>query len=212
MRVIDLSWPIVGGMIVFPGDVSPSIKIKSTVERDGYTTRLLTASTHTGTHIDAPAHMLSGGKTLDQLPSETYFGFAQVVDATCCVGREIEIADIKASVGEIHSVDFVLINTGWSQYWGKPDYLLGYPVLSPEAAEWLAAYDLKGVGVDAISVDTVNTKTSVIHKTLMSQGLVLIENLRNLDQMPTEPSCFVALPLSLENADGAPARVMTVLS
>lgn len=212
MRVIDLGWPITNKTIVFPGDVSPSIKIKSTVEQEGHTPRLLTISTHTGTHIDAPAHMLADGETLDQLPNETYFGFAQVVDATRCVGRKIEVADIKVSVKEIRAIDFVLINTGWNQLWGKPDYLLGYPVLSPEASRWIAVHDLKGVGIDAISIDTVDTASSEIHKTLMSQGLIIAENLRNLEQVAGEPFCFVALPLSLENADGAPARIMAILN
>lgn len=211
MKVIDLSWPITNGTIVFPGDISPDISVKSTVEQDGCATRRLSFSSHTGTHIDAPAHMLASGKTLDALAPETYFGLAQAADVTRCVGRQIEAADIEASLKDVKSLDFVLLNTGWSAKWGNPLYLEGYPVLSETAAGWLAEQGLKGIGVDTISIDAVSAADCGIHKILMAKGLIVIENLRRLDLVSGEPFCLAALPLPLERADGAPARVMAVL-
>lgn len=212
MKVIDLSWPITNGTIVFPGDISPDISVKSTVEEDGCATLRLSFSSHTGTHIDAPAHMLVSGKTLDALPSETYFGLAQAADVTRCAGRQIEIADIEASLKDVRNLDFVLLNTGWSARWDSPLYLEGYPVLSKAAASWLAEQGLKGIGVDTISIDAVSAADNEIHKILMAKGLIIIENLRCLELVSDEPFCLVALPLPLEHADGAPARVMAVLN
>lgn len=211
MKVIDLSWPITNGTIVFPGDSSPDISVESTVERNGCATYRLSFNSHTGTHIDAPAHILASGKTLDELPSETYFGLAQAADVSHCAGRQIEAADIKASLKDVKSLDFILLNTGWSAKWDSPLYLEGYPVLSEAAAEWLTEQGLKGIGVDTISIDSVSAADNDIHKILMTKGLIVIENLRRLELVSDGPFCLAALPLPLERAEGAPARVMAVL-
>ncbi|HAH69278.1 MAG TPA: hydrolase, partial [Synergistaceae bacterium] len=58
MRVIDLSWPITDGMMVFPGDIPPTVKKGATMEENGWRTTLLSFSSHTGTHMDAPSHMV----------------------------------------------------------------------------------------------------------------------------------------------------------
>lgn len=211
MKIIDLSRPVSGGMPVFPGDVPPVVTVISTVEKDGFAASLITAGNHTGTHMDAPAHLLPGGETLDKLPGEKFFGLAQVVDAARCIGREIETDDIKASVTDISAVDYILINTGWADKWGCEKYLKDYPVLSEQAARWLAAQDLKGVGVDAASVDKAAGAGCDIHKILLERKILIIENLVNLELLPGKPFCFAALPLPLKDADGAPARVMAVL-
>ncbi|NLD04574.1 MAG: cyclase family protein, partial [Synergistaceae bacterium] len=77
--------------------------------------------------------------------------------------------------------------------------------------EWLSEKKLKGVGFDALSVDPVDSPSNDIHKILLSSGLVILENLRNLDQVGYRPFCMVALPISLTDQDGGPARVMAVL-
>ncbi|MDD4159991.1 MAG: cyclase family protein, partial [Synergistaceae bacterium] len=78
MRVIDLSWPITDAMMVFPGDTPPSVKKAATMEENGWRSTLISFSSHTGTHMDAPSHMIPDGKSLDLLPSETFFGFGLV--------------------------------------------------------------------------------------------------------------------------------------
>lgn len=211
MRVVDLGWQITNEMSIFPGDVSPTVKMSSSVERNGFAETLLTFGSHNGTHMDAPAHLCTGGKTLDLFPNESFFGLAQVVDVTKRTGEKIEIADIKPQVRGDCSVDFILLRTGWSTRWGDPSYTSGYPVLSEVAAHWLAQLGLKGIGVDAISFDEVDSKRCKIHKILLEQEILLIENMRALDMVGRKPFCLAALPLSFENADGAPARVMAVL-
>ena len=118
MRVIDLSWPLTDGMMVFPGDVPPSVKKGATMNDNGWRTTLISLSSHTGTHMDAPAHLIPDGKTLDQLPNETFFGFGLVVDVRGCLGRRIELADIKVTSSEISGADFLLFRTGWSRKMG----------------------------------------------------------------------------------------------
>lgn len=211
MRVIDLSWPLTDGMMVFPGEVTASVKKGATINNNGWRTTLFSLSSHTGTHMDAPAHLIPEGKTLDQLPNETFFGFGLVVDVRGCVGRRIELADIKATSSEISGADFLLFRTGWSEKWETEEYMTGFPVLSPLSAEWLSEKKLKGVGFDAISADPVDSASNEVHKILLSNGLVILENLRNLDKVGYRPFCMAALPISLIDQDGGPARVMAVL-
>lgn len=211
MRVIDLGWPIQNGMIVFPGDREPSVELKTTVEADGFRSSMLHTSTHTGTHMDAPAHMVADGKFMDELPNETFFGFAQVVDARACAGRKIEVADIKKSVDDVRNVDFLLFDTGWNEKWGKEEYLYDFPILSEDAAKWIAAQQLKGIGFDTISIDPVDSMDNPIHKIIFAKNMVVIENLHNLEKVGEKPFCFVALPISLKHQDGGPTRAMAVL-
>ena len=211
MRVIDLSWPITDGMMVFPGDIPPSVKKGAKMEENGWRTTLLSFTSHTGTHMDAPSHMMPDGKSLDRLPNETFFGFGLVVDVRGCAGRMIELADIKAASSRLPEADFILFRTGWSEKWGTEDYLNGYPVLSALSAKWISEKGLKGVGFDAISADPVDSASNDIHKILLSSGLVILENLKDLDKAGDKTFCVAALPLSLEDQDGGPARVMAVL-
>jgi len=211
MRVIDLSWPVTDGMAVFPGDVTPSVKTGATIEENGFRTTLLSLSSHAGTHMDAPAHMMASGKYLDEMPGETFFGIAVVADVRGCAGRRIELADIKVSSNEMACADFLLFLTGWSRNWGKDEYFEGFPTLSPLAAEWVSEQRLKGVGFDSISADPVSSVRCDIHKILLGKGIVIIENLRNLEQTGYMPFCLAALPISIVRQDGGPARVMAVL-
>lgn len=211
MRVIDLGWPITDGMAVFPGDIVPSVKKGATMEENGWRTTLISFSSHAGTHMDAPSHMVSDGENLDALPNETFFGMAVIADVRGCAGRRIELADIAVTSTQLFAADFLLFRTGWSEKWGTEEYLKGYPVLSPLSAKWLSEKKLKGVGFDAISVDPVDSSSCEIHKILLSSGLVILENLKNLDKVGYRPFCMTALPLSLTDQDGGPARVMAIL-
>ena len=209
--MIDLGWPITDGMTTFPGDLVPSVQSGATMEENGWRTKLLTISTHTGTHMDAPAHMLENGKYMDELPNENFFGFALVADVRGCAGRKIELADIKISSRDILSADFLLFRTDWSDKWGTNEYLEGFPVLSPLAARWVAERNLKGVGFDTISADPVDSPDCEIHKILLGSGLFIMENIRNLDKVGYKTFCLAALPMSLQKQDGGPARIMAVL-
>lgn len=211
MHVIDLGHPITDQMMVFPGDLTPSVKNGATMEDNGWRTKLISMSSHAGTHMDAPAHMVADGCCMDELPNETFFGFWLVIDVRHCAGHRIELSDIKASVKDVNYADFLLFRTDWSEKWNTESYKEGFPTLSAEAARWVTKQDLKGVGFDAISVDPVDSETCEIHKILLGAKLVIIENLRNLDKVGTKPFCMAALPISLTKQDGGPARVMAVM-
>jgi arylformamidase len=211
MRVIDLGWPIEENMTIFPGDRAPKIKRVCTIERDGFESREITLCTHSGTHIDAPSHLIKGAKSMDRLPPETFFGMAAAADLTSVKGREIPLSALEPFLDSARCADFILLRTDWSKKWRSPLYLEDFPYLCEDAARAIARLGLKGVGIDTISYDPIESKDLTVHKILLESGAVLIQNLKSLDLLPKELFCLAALPISLTEQDGGPARVMAVL-
>lgn len=209
MKAIDLTHPIAPGMPVYPGTKPVSVAAVATLEREGYTELRVALATHTGTHIDAPAHMIAGGKTLDDYPAAAFAGQALAIDATAA-DPEITAAQLAPLAAWRGRIDFALIRTGWSARWGLPGYYEGYPFLTPEAAHFLAALGLKGVGLDTPSPDPAASRDYPAHRALFARDVLIIENLADLSQLPPTPFHFACLPLKIENADGAPARAVAL--
>lgn len=206
-KIIDCTWLMQSDMPVFPGTDTPILDPVCTMEEMGFREKKWTMYSHTGTHMDAPAHMLPEGKTLDQYPVETFMGRGMVLDVRECTESEVPLARVQAYAQVLSEVDYVLIQTGWEEHWGRESYFQDFPALSEEAAEYLMEFDLKGIGVDAISIDRMDTKTFPIHRILMRHDLVIIENLKNLSLLEGVFD-FLALPLHVEDADGSPVRAL----
>lgn len=212
MRIIDLTHIIDENMSVFPGTNPPVLNRKYTIEEHGFREAEITMFSHTGTHIDVPAHMLMNGATLDELPVEQFIGKAIVVDLGDLSNKVIELRDILSYEEKIKAVDFVIIRSGWDKYWGSEDYYKGFPTLSDEAAKWISEFDLKGIGIDAISIDAMDSKTFSIHNSLLNRGMIIIENLTNLSAIEKEFFMISILPLKIKSADGSPVRAIAIES
>ena len=210
MTVFDLSHTLAPGMPVYPGTEPPSLRPTNTVERNGFAETSLSMYSHTGTHIDAPSHMLAGAPPLDQLDVGHFMGDGCVIDVTGCAGT-IEIEELHAAERRLVAASFVLFHTGWDRYWGEDRYFSGFPVLSAAAAYWLAARGMKGVGFDAISVDPVGADRFVNHLHFFRAGMVIVENLRGLAPLVGKRFLFSCLPLKYVNADGSPVRAVALL-
>jgi kynurenine formamidase len=207
--VLDLTHTLAEGMPAYPGTEPPTLQPANTVAKDGFAEKLLTMYSHTGTHIDAPAHMLAEGATLDRMEVGRFVGPACVLDAT---GRDlIERAFLETHRDLLEGCEFVLFHTGWSRLWGREAYFEGFPVLAPEAAQWLADRGLKGIGFDAISVDPVGSADFPNHMILFRKGILSIENLTGLEPLIGLRFLFSCLPLKIEAADGSPVRAVALL-
>lgn len=211
MRVVDLSHPITADMPVYPGDPLPSLDVASTLDGAGYVTRRITFGSHTGTHMDAPAHMIAGGMTLDAYPIGHFIGSAIALDLTAYVGPTIELVALLPHRSVIVGSDFLLLNTGWHRHWGEDRYFDDYPVLSVDAALWLAGLGLRGIGVDTASVDGGSTTEYANHHAFLSRDMVIVENLTNLVALPNAGFTFAAFPLRIDQADGSPVRAVGIL-
>jgi arylformamidase len=134
-----------------------------------------------------------------------------VLDVSALAGAEIGAAFLEARQADLEGAEFVLLHTGWSRHWGQEAYFAGFPVLSAEAARWLCGRGLKGIGLDAISIDPVDSTTYPNHHICFRAGLILIENLTGLEALAGRSFLFSCLPLKLEQADGSPVRAVALI-
>ena len=207
--IVDLTHTIEPEMPVYPGTPSPSMEAACTVERDGYRETMLHMVSHTGTHMDAPCHLLPGGETLDAMAPDRFCGTAAVVDVSGLgAGGVITEELLCARQEDLRQADFVLFHTGWERKWGEAAYFSAFPVMDENAARFLVSCGLKGVGTDAISVDPVEAGHLPVHRVLLGAGMVIVENLRLTQLVGKRNIRFYALPLKYRNADGAPVRAI----
>lgn len=211
MNVIDLSHPISPKMPVYPGTEPPVFETGCSIDDMGFLEKKITLYSHTGTHVDAPAHLLKGAKTLDMLPFEHFFGNACLLKLADAKNKTIRLSQLEPHQDAIRKVEFLLIHTGWSRYWETEKYFSNYPVLSLEAAQWLCRFGLKGFGFDTISADEADAEDFPIHKVFLRNDTIIIENLANLDTLPFNQFLFSCFPLNFENADGSPVRAVAYM-
>ena len=163
MKIIDLTQTISPEMPVYPGTEPPVFKTPVSIEEDGFLEKEITLFSHTGTHVDAPAHMRSAAPTLDEMDIEKFIGRAFVIDVSDQNKHVIEREILLPYTEQIESTEFALLYSGWSKYWGSQKYFVDYPVFSEEAAEWMCGFNLKGIGIDMISVDPVDAAHMSVH-------------------------------------------------
>ena len=205
MEIIDVTLPLRPGMVVYPGDAGFEIRPHGTIEGGkGSNTSIITMGTHTGTHVDAPYHMIAGAAGIDRLPLETLVGACRVV--------ALETAD-SVGVKELESAPFdgverVLFKTRNSAGWGEgePGFRRDFVALTGDGGAWLARRGVRLVGVDYLSVDRFRSGNHPAHHALMEAGITIVEGL-DLSKVTPGDYTVVVAPMLIENGDGAPARV-----
>ncbi|MBP8640434.1 MAG: cyclase family protein [Oscillospiraceae bacterium] len=212
MKVIDLTHTIIENMPVYPGTEPPKLSVPCTVEKDGFKETLLQLYSHTGTHMDAPAHLFENGATLDSFDASQFVGSALVIDCSVLkAGDQIGMSFINRNRKLAESADFLLFRTDWDKKWGTSDYFGSFPCITSEVADFIVASGKKGVGLDVISLDPIGAELPN-HKKLLSQNtIVIIENLCNLGLVGGGLFTFIAAPMKFENADGAPIRSLAII-
>ena len=209
--LIDMTHTITQEIPIFPGTPAPALAPACTLTRNGFRETLLTLSSHTGTHMDAPAHLLQDGRTLDDMPMSQFSGRATVLDVSQ-EGPVITEEFLRANYEAIHCADFILFYTGWEDRWGTEGFLEdAFPVPDEAAARYLLSRGLKGVGTDAISIDRMSDSHLPIHHILLKDSVVSIENLCLKKVRGRKNFLFFALPLKFKDADGAPVRAFAEL-
>lgn len=211
MKYLDLTRKIEQGCPVFPG--SPNVKLSQAAEmtQDGYRETLLHFGSHTGTHMDAPAHVMQEGRFLDSYPTDRFFGKGIMLDVRGFAKNEISVSHLLLQDEGIKKADYLLFYTGWQQRWGSKEYFEDYPTLSLEAAQYIGEQKKRGIGFDAPSPDPVKSSALPIHHLLLKQDVLLIENLCHLDLLPNTLFTITLLPLLFAYADGAPVRVVALV-
>jgi len=204
MKIYDVTVTLRQGMVTYPTDPPYRRTLaKSTAEGDGANVSLLEMGAHSGTHVDAPAHM-DHGYAVDEIDPAVLVGPAVVVDARGAeaVGPEHLPTDYPDAIRR------VLFRTDNGALWEQGrEFTEDFVYLSGEAAEELARQNVALVGIDYLSIDKPHTGNHTAHTALMETGTVIVEAL-NLSGVPAGVYDLFCGPLKIEGGDGAPARVL----
>lgn len=208
-RIFDISVPVRDGGFVYPGN--PEIRIEpqqSISSGAGANVSALAFGSHTGTHVDAAKHFFDTGETVDQISLTTLMGPAVLLafdDGLMSVGA----ADLEQH--NLGNHIRVLLKTRNSALLSRPDFVRNYTYLAPDGAAYLASRGVKLVGVDYLSIEQFRSGHHRTHRTLLEQGIVIVEGL-DLSEPAAGEYELVCLPLRLEGLDGAPARAILIES
>jgi arylformamidase len=196
MEFFDVTRPLSGKTLVYPGDLKPSFMQR----REGkFLISDLRMSTHTGTHIDAPAHYLKSGDTIDTISLKNLIGRCRVVDVSSAGSTIIA----EHLIGKIDNITKILLKTSFSR---NNQFVENYPSLSFDAAHLITSNGIHCVGTDCPSIESYHCN-GVVHRELLGKDCIIIE-LLDLSAVPEGDYEMIALPLRLEGLDGSPARVV----
>ncbi len=195
---------------MWPGDPAVFLEpVASLAAGDPFAVSRLSLSTHTGTHVDPPAHFISGGATVDQLPLDALLGEAVVADLTGRPGPigPPELESLRLPPG----TERLLLKTdnstrGLALARDRPDRWVG---LSPAGAAWLVEHGARLVGADFGSIEEPGASGFPAHLTLLGAGVVLVVGL-DLSAVDPGPYTLACLPLRISGGDGAPARAVLI--
>ena len=206
MNLIDISLEISEDTTVYPGDPEPGIENFSSIKKDGFRISRITLGSHTGTHMDAPSHMLEDGRSIHEISLENLIGPAIVIDLSSKNGI-ITGNDLEAAFSRFlrTNAQILLIRTGivWNSL--SDSDLEELSSLDVSAGQWIINNGFRTVGIDSFSVDSPSS--SSVHEIFLSNGINIVECL-DLAEVSEGNYFFVCLPLKLKDCDGSPARAV----
>lgn len=210
MRVVDCSHHYDNAMPLMEGIEPPHFTDLANVARDGYAMSRYTFTNHSGTHIDAPAHQIDGGATLDEIPLERLVTDAVVLDVRAHQPGPVALEDVERDLTEIRANDLVLFCSGNDRNWGTAAYWKEWCYPDVDASAALIGCGVSGIGFDGPSADPVDSVTYELHRIWLAAGRVILENLRSLTELPRRCRIICA-PLKVRGANGGPARVLALV-
>jgi len=211
MKIVDLTLTVSDKIPTFPGSPQPSFIPWENVKEDGYNLELLFLSTHTGTHMDAPHHFLEKGAKIHEISLKKLVLEAILIKSKKKGNESITKTDIQKfekKHGKIDGFSSVIFSTGWQRNLQKKYYFTKNPGLSVSAAKYLASKKINLVGIDSPSIDLGTDSKFSVHQIFAKKGILIVENLANLEKIKSSKFHLVVLPLKLKNATGSPVRAI----
>ena len=211
MKIIDLTLTVSDKIPTFPGSPQPNLIPWENIKEDGYNLELLFLSSHTGTHMDAPHHFLEKGAKIHEISLKKLVSEAALIQSQKGSGESITKTDIQKfekKSGKIDGFSSVIFQTGWQRNLQKKYYFTKNPGLSVSAAKYLASKKISLVGIDSPSIDLGKDSKFSVHQIFAKKGMLIVENLANLDKIKSSKFHLVVLPLKLKNATGSPVRAI----
>lgn len=210
---VDLSLPLEAGMPGFPGYPGVETEQLQTYEADGKVSHRFGATTHHGTHVDAPAHFVEGGATVDELDLEALVGPARVLDLRSAAGERIDRSTLDAAAPDLSAGARVLLLTGdVDARFGDEDFFDAAAVLTESAADWLLERSVRLVANDFLT-ESIDDPGRPVHHALLGAGVPIVEYLANVGPVADAGGTveFACLPLRMPGMEAAPARAMATV-
>ena len=226
MRVVDLTQPLGEHTVMWPGAPSPKSETILTISHDGFFNRLVTFTEHTGTHFDAPCHMVEGARSVDQIEASSLVRPLAVIDVSAdMAGRPDSVLSIEQvhgfedRNGTIPDASAVFLRTGWEDFntdaarYANVPGPLRFPGFGPEAARFLVEERAAvGLGIDTLGIDPGVAADFIVHRQISHpRGVWHVEGLTNLAQLPPLGAWVVVGVLPLTGGSGGPARVIALV-
>lgn len=209
-RLVDLSWSIDEATPIFPGDPAIVCDVHATVGKEGHAIRTWSSGMHVGTHLDAPAHFLEGGGDVASIDLASCIGDALVIPVNVVDGI-IPTSSIQTAWDRFKKKrSMLLLHTGWSYRRFDPIYFEAFPGFDRDFERFVKDTGIRLLGVDMPSVRFEDGDYAGFHRMLLSKRIVIVENLINLDKLPSSVT-FAALPLKLEGFDGSMVRACAIV-
>lgn len=204
-KVYDISMTIKPNMPVYKGreEMAPKLVTLSSHDSAGHHQSEITMNLHTGTHIDAPLHMIREGARIDYFTDDDLFSSCQVLNLSGVQDR-ITATDLKKF--DIREGKFIILKTRNSE----PGFLKENPekfiYLEGSGARMLAELEPPppGVGIDALGIER-DQPGHPSHQALLKKEIIILEGLR-LKEVPAGFYTLLLAPLKFEDTEGAPAR------
>jgi len=213
MSPLDLTLEISTKLPSFPGSPQPQFISWATNEDDGYNLELIFLSSHSGTHIDAPFHFIKKGLKIDQIPLKRLVTDAVLYRIKKGADKAItkqDIIEFENKHGKLQPNSTLIFATGWHKNLLKKYYFTKNPGLSISAAKYLVKKKISLVGIDSPSIDLGLDSRFLAHHELLDNGILILENLCNLEKILGVHFKLVVLPLKLKGATGSPVRAIAL--
>ena len=224
-NLTDLTHTISPDFPVFPGFDPMQIRTLVTVEDDGFYANRWDIGEHTGTHLDAPAHFVAGATTADAIPVAEFVAPLAIVDISAKAAADpdavVTVEDLAAwenEYGALPAGAAVMMYSGWeARLSNDPSSFLNqdgpgvphFPGFSPEAADFLVnERDIKGIGVDTLSLDIGASQTFDVHLSVLGAGKWGLENVANLKALPPAGATLIIGASKVRDASGGPVRLL----
>jgi kynurenine formamidase len=210
MPLIDLSMPLSAKTVPVPGHPCPEFHPLHELASDGIRNTVMRMSLHTGTHVDAPSHIIEDGATIDEIDPDRFErqGIRLDLRAIVAPATPISLEDLLAADFDPSAIAerIVVLNTGWTDANEGTSRLYGQnPFLDADAARAVVEAGPSAIALD-FAID--ESKPWPNHQIALGAGIPLIENLMGLGRLPLSGFVISAQPLRVVRGDGAPARVV----
>ncbi len=220
-RMVDLTHVLHRDMPFWPGTAPFVIERLADYDK-GYRMHRFSLWENIGTHIDAPAHFIEGGASVNELGLNDLVAPVAVINVQDRVALDpdyqLSVQDVltwEERNGQVRPGSLVVMNTGWYKKFSDPEAyvnqdeqgVLHFPGFSVAAAELLVERDVAGIGIDTLSLDPGNDLSFPVHRIILGAGKFQVENLNNLDALPAAGAIAVIGVLPVKDASQAQARI-----